>query len=75
MFSLAVGTVLEAAIGPYEGKETGENSLFRKLHDSLAEGDVVLADRYFSGWCDLALLVARGVDVVSCSSGGIRCGS
>lgn len=64
VFSLAVGTVLEAAIGPYEGKETGENSLFRKLHDSLAEGDVVLADRYFSGWCDLALLVARGVDVV-----------
>jgi len=64
VFSLAVGTVLEVAIRPYEGKQTGENSMFRTLHDSLAAGDVVLADRYFSGWFDLALLQQRGVDVV-----------
>jgi hypothetical protein len=64
VFSLAVGTVLEAAIGPYAGKQTGENSLFRTLHDALAAGDVVLADRYFSGWFDIALLHQRGVDVV-----------
>jgi putative transposase len=62
VFSLAVGTVLEAAIGKYEGKQTGENSLFRGLHTSLAEGDIVLADRYFSGWFDMALLLVRGVD-------------
>jgi hypothetical protein len=64
VFSLSVGTVLEAAMGKYEGKQTGENSMFRKLHDSLAEGDVVLVDRYFSGWFDIALPLARGVDVV-----------
>jgi putative transposase len=64
VFSLAVGTVLEAAIGPYKGKKTGENSLFRTLYDCLKEGDVVLEDRYFSGWFDIALLQARGVDVV-----------
>jgi len=64
VFSLAIGTVLEAAISKYQGKRTGENSLFRALHDTLAEGDVVLADRYFSGWCDMALLLQRGVDVV-----------
>jgi hypothetical protein len=64
VFSLAVGSVLEAAIGPYAGKQTGENSLFRTLHQTLSEGDVVLADRYFSGWFDLALLRERGVDVV-----------
>lgn len=64
VFSLAVGTVLEAAISKCEGKLTGENSLFRKLHDVLAAGDVVLADRCFSGWFDMALLVKRGVDVV-----------
>jgi len=58
---LAVGTVLDAAIGKYEGKQTGENSLFRTLHDVLQEDDVVLADRYFSGWFDLALLKERGV--------------
>lgn len=64
VFSLAVGTVLEAALGKYQGKETGENSLFRTLHPVLQEGDVVLADRYFSGWFDLALLQRRGVHSV-----------
>lgn len=64
VFSLAVGTVLDAAIGKYQGKQTGENSLFRTLHDHLQEGDVVLADRYFSGWFDIALLKQRGVEMV-----------
>jgi putative transposase len=64
VFSLAVGTVLDAVLGKYEGKQTGENSLFRTLHDLLREDDVVLADRYFGGWFDLALLLARGVHSV-----------
>lgn len=64
IFSLAVGTVLEAAIGPYKGKQTGENSLFRTLHHTLSEGNVVLADRCYSGWFDIALLAQRGIDVV-----------
>jgi hypothetical protein len=64
VFSLAVGTVWEAAIGPYHGKRTGENSLFRTLHGALTAGDVVLADRYFGGWFDIALLAERTVDVV-----------
>jgi hypothetical protein len=64
IFSLSVGTVLEAAIGRYKGKQTGENSLFRGLYEALAKGDVILADRYFSGWCDIALPLQRGVDVV-----------
>ena len=64
IFSLSVGTVLDAAIGKYQGKQTGENSLFRTLNEVLTEGDVILADRYFSGWCDIALLWAQGIDVV-----------
>ena len=39
IFSLSVGTALEAAIGKYQGKQTGENSLFRGLYDVLAEGE------------------------------------
>jgi putative transposase len=62
VFSLSVGTVLDAAISRYQGKLTGENSMFRTLHGLLAAGDVVLADRYFSGWFDIALLWQRGVD-------------
>jgi len=64
LFSLAVGTVIEAAISPYSGKQTGENSLLRTLHGALNEGDVLVLDRYFSGWFDIALLQQRGVDVV-----------
>lgn len=64
VFSLAVGTALDAAMGKYEGKQTGENSLFRTLHHTLQEGDVVLADRCFSGWFDIALLKQRGVEIV-----------
>jgi hypothetical protein len=64
VFSLATGTVLDAALGKYRGKQTGENSLFRTLYPLLRDGDVVLADRYFSGWFDLALWQQRGVDGV-----------
>jgi hypothetical protein len=64
VFSLAVGTVLDAAIGKYQGKQTGENSLFRTLHNLIQEDDVVLVDRCFSGWFDLALLSQRSVHTV-----------
>jgi putative transposase len=64
LFSLAVGSVIETAVSPYSGKQTGENSLLRTLHGTLEEGDVLVLDRYFSGWFDIALLQQRGVDVV-----------
>jgi hypothetical protein len=64
VFSLAVGTVLDAAFGKYQGKQTGETSLFRTLHDLLRANDVVLADRCMSGWFDLALLWQREVHSV-----------
>lgn len=65
VFSLAVGTVLEWAMGPYQGKGTGENQLFRSLMDRLADEDIVLADRYYASWWDFALLAQRGVDLVA----------
>jgi hypothetical protein len=64
VFSLAVGTVLDAALGPFTGKRTGEPALFRSLHDRLRPGDVVLADRYYCSYFEIALLQQRGIDVV-----------
>lgn len=64
VFSLAVGTVLEAAVGPCAGKRTGEPALFRRLHERLHRGDVVLADRYYCSYFEIALLQQRGVDAV-----------
>jgi Transposase DDE domain len=64
IFSLAVGTVLDAAFCPYQGKETSELALLRSLHDSLAEGDVVLGDRHFCSFFEIIELQRRGIDVV-----------
>jgi hypothetical protein len=64
-FSLTVGTVLDAAIGRYRGKRTGETALFHTLHDQVAEGDILLADRYFSSWWEIALTQQRRADMVS----------
>jgi Transposase DDE domain len=64
VFCLASGAVLDAALGKYRGKQTGENSLVRTLEDAFTPGDVFLADRYFSGYFDVASWRQRGVDVV-----------
>lgn len=70
LFSLAVGTVLEAAFAPYQGKGTGELSLFRTLHQQLQPGDVLLADRQFCTYWEVAAALARGADAVLRLHGG-----
>jgi len=64
IISLATGAVLDVAIGPYLGKQSGETALFRLLWDALVAGDIVLGDRYFSSFFGIAPLIHRGVDVV-----------
>jgi hypothetical protein len=65
IFSLAVGSVLDAALRPYQGKGTGETGMLRDLADVFHRGDVLLGDRYFSGFWDLAWWLHRKVDVVT----------
>jgi hypothetical protein len=64
LFSLTVGTVLDAALGRYYGKQTGETALFHGLQDNLETGDVLLADRYYSSYWEIAFVQQRGADVV-----------
>ena len=64
VFSFAVGTVLDAAFCPYRGKQTSELALFRRLHESIDAGDVVLGDRHFCSFFEIADLKRRGADVV-----------
>jgi putative transposase len=49
----------------YSGKQSGETSLLRQLLDRLEAGDVLLADAMFSHYWTIALLLGRGVDLVS----------
>lgn len=63
ILSLATACVINAAAGPYSGKETGETALLREMLDSLEAGDVVVADRYYCSFMMIALLLSRGVNV------------
>ena len=64
VFSLAVGTAIDAALGPFLGEGNGEQALFRALHGCLGAGDVLLADRGFSSYWELAAALSRGADAV-----------
>ncbi len=63
VLSLATAAVHDLAIGPYQGKETGETALLRDILEGLDTGDVVVFDRYYCSFMMLALLQRRGVDV------------
>jgi hypothetical protein len=64
LLTLATAVLVDAAYGPYRGKETGETALLRTLFDSVRAGDVIVADRYYCSYWMLALLPARGADCV-----------
>jgi hypothetical protein len=61
---LSTGAVLEAAMGPHEGKGNSELDLFRSLLDTLHAGDVLLADAFYCNYFMIARLQAAGVDVL-----------
>ena len=61
VMSLATACVCDVAIGPYQGKQTGENALLRGMLDVFDEGDVVVFDRYYCSFMMLATLSLGGV--------------
>jgi hypothetical protein len=62
ILSLATASALDAAFGPYSGKQTGEPALFRARLDAFQPGDVAVFDRYYGSYMMLALLTLRDVD-------------
>ena len=64
VISLAHGALLDVAMGPYQGKGTGEHALFRELLQCFAKGDIMLADSYYASYFLIAALMAMGVDFV-----------
>lgn len=65
VISFHSGAVLDLAIGPYKGKGTGENALLRSVWDQFSPGDVVVADRAFGSYCNIALSKESGIDLVT----------
>jgi hypothetical protein len=58
------GLLLDAEVGPYSGKGSGETALFWKMLDTLREGDMVVADSYYCTYWLLAACRSRSVHVV-----------
>jgi len=65
LLSLATGMLMDMAMGPYAGKETGETALLRPLLERFRPGDILLADRYYCSYFMIALLMERGIDFVT----------
>jgi hypothetical protein len=65
VLSGSCGGLLDAAIGSYQGKGTGETSLLRKLIDNFESKDLVIFDRLYSGFPTVAMFLSKGIDVVT----------
>ena len=61
VFSLESGALLESATGSLRDHES---TLFRRLWGKLKRGDIVLGDRGFCSYLNLAALSQRGIDGV-----------
>lgn len=64
LLCMATGAVLDASMGPYSGKKGSEHALLREMLDSICAQDVVVADCYYCAYFLIALLSARGADVL-----------
>jgi len=62
--SLATGSVINYNLGPYQGKQTGETSLFSQMINSLSLGDLLMADRYYCTFAIIALSQAKKIPVL-----------
>jgi putative transposase len=63
LLTFATAGLVGCAMGPHQGKETGETALFRQMLGQVRKGDVVVADRYYCNYWLVALLLQQGADV------------
>lgn len=61
---LSTGALIDAAMGPFEGKGNSELGLFRQLGSAFCAGEVMLADAFYCNYFLIATLMAAGVDVL-----------
>jgi hypothetical protein len=61
--SLSTAAVMDLAIGPCAGKQTGETALLRTIMKSLHAGDIAVLDRYYCSFMMIALMLSQGTQV------------
>jgi hypothetical protein len=61
---LASGALLNACIGRFKGKGSGERGLLRQIQNTFQPGDVVLGDAFYPTYFFVAAMQKKGVDVL-----------
>ena len=56
--------LISLATGAYQGKGTGETSLFSQMLNTLLTGDLLLGDRYYCTFAIIVLMQAKGIPVL-----------
>lgn len=64
LISMGTGLLVDLAIAPYCGKDTGETALLWQMMDQLREGDVLVADSYYCTYWLVGLCRQKGVEIV-----------
>lgn len=64
MICLGTGAVLNAAMGPCQGKGSDEQTLLRSILNTLESGDILLGDAFYATYFLLCQLQQLGVDGV-----------
>ena len=70
LLCLGSGALLDAAMGPCEGKGSDEQSLLRDMLDSLQSGDILLGDALYATYFLLWDLIRGGADGLFEQHGG-----
>jgi hypothetical protein len=63
ILSLATACLMDVAVGPYAGKQTGEPALLRQLFRRLGVNDIAVLDRCYCSFLMIASLLAQGTHV------------
>lgn len=72
LLSLATGSCIDYALGPFQGKGSGETSLFSRLIGTLGKDDLLLADRYYTTYAIMARMIARKTPLLFRQRGNVK---
>jgi hypothetical protein len=64
IISLYTGTIIDAAVSPYQGKGASEQVLLRSMLSNFKKGDIILADAFYSTYYFLNYVIQNDIDVV-----------
>lgn len=69
IISLYTGTIVDAAVSPYQGKGASEQVLLRSMLSNFKKDDIILADAMYSTYTLLNFVIQNGIDIVFVQNG------